>query len=220
MVATGRKAEESAKTRTAILDATETIMREEGYASVTTRRISEQAGVNLGLIHYHFGTLDDVFLALFHRVDDQHLARYEGALAADDPVQVLWEAHNDSAGNALIFEFMALANHRKEIRREIARSVDRVRSLQVRLLQRILRNLGLKPDEWPPVVLSLLLAGASRAIATEATIGVSTGHAETLAFVKHHLRRLKRTTSLRTRSQVSLNRSRAAPARPRSPVKS
>src|SRR5206468_10314523 len=108
--------------------------------------------VNLGLIHYHFGSMDDVFLALFRRTDDQHVARYEGALKADDPLQALWEAHNDAASNALIIEFMALANHRKAMREEIARSVDRVRALQTTLLSRILADKGLDLDDWPPVV--------------------------------------------------------------------
>jgi AcrR family transcriptional regulator len=188
--AVGRKAEDGARTRGAILDATEAIMREDGYAAASTRRISERAGVNLGLIHYHFGTLDDVFLALFRRTDDRHVARYEGALGAPDPLLALWEAHKEAASNGLIVEFMALANHRKAIRQEIARSVERIRALQVELLTRILTEMGLDLREWPPAALSLLLAGASRAMAAESSIGVSTGHAETLAFLQSRLKQL------------------------------
>lgn len=191
MGAVGRKAEESARTRGAILDATEALMREDGYAAVTTRRLAETAGVNLGLIHYHFGGLDEVFLALFQRVDDQHLGRIDAALEAEDPLRALWAAHSDAAATALISEFMALANHRKAIREEIARSCERIRGRQAAILGRILPELGLEPDRWPPLALSLLMAGASRALAAETAIGVHTGHAETFDFIERRLAELK-----------------------------
>lgn len=190
MAATGRKAEDSVRTRAAILDAAEAIMRQDGYAAVTTRRVSERARVNLGLIHYHFGTMDELFLGLFRRTDDQHLAHYDRVLESDDPLRALWEVHSDATANALIIEFMALAIHRKAIGEEIARSCERIRQRQVALLTRILADLGLDAEKWPPLVLSLLMAGASRAIATEAAIGVNTGHAEALAFIDGRLREI------------------------------
>jgi AcrR family transcriptional regulator len=190
VAAAGRKAEDSAKTRAAILDATETIMREEGYAAVTTRRISEKAGVNLGLIHYHFGTMDDVFRALFQRTDAL-ISRYEGALESADPLQLIWEAHNDLASDTVLTEFLAMANHRAAIRDEIVQSIERVRAVQSSLLRRILTDMGADLEEWPPVVLALFLAGISRAIATEASVGVTTGHTEALEFLRRRLDRLR-----------------------------
>lgn len=195
MAAVGRKAEDSARTRAAILDAAEAIMREDGYAAVSTRRVAERAGVNLGLIHYHFGTMDDLFLGLFQRTDDQYVAYYDRVLESDHPLRALWEAHNDATANELIIEFMALANHRRAVREAIARSCERVRQRQIALLQRILPQLGVDAATWPPVVLSLLMAGASRAIAMESAIGVHTGHAEALAFIDSHLREVERAAS-------------------------
>jgi AcrR family transcriptional regulator len=190
VAAAGRKAEDSARTRTAILDATEAIMREDGYAAVSTRRISEKAGVNLGLIHYHFGSMDDLFRALFQRTD-RLVARYEAALGSADTLEVLWEAHNHLASNTVLAEFLALANHRKAIREEIAASVERVRACQTAVLSRILTELGVDLEDSPPVVLALLLSSTSRGIAMESLIGVKTGHAETLAFVKRYLDQLR-----------------------------
>lgn len=192
MAVTGRKAEDSARTRAAILDAAESLMRDEGYAAVTTRRVSERAGVNLGLIHYHFGTMDDLFLGLFQRTDDLHLARYDRVLASEHPLRALWEIHSDATANGLIAEFLALANHRKAIRDEIARSCERVRARQAELLEEILPQLGLEADRWSPLALSLLMSGASRAIAMEAAVGVRTGHAEALAFIEEQLRLVQR----------------------------
>src|SRR5262249_22294781 len=47
-----RNSEESSGTRNAILDATEAIMREEGYAAVSSRRVAEKAGLKSQLVHY------------------------------------------------------------------------------------------------------------------------------------------------------------------------
>ena len=50
--------------RARMLDAAERIMVREGYAAVTSRRVEAEAGLKL---HYHFGTLDDLFIAVFRR---------------------------------------------------------------------------------------------------------------------------------------------------------
>ena len=190
-VRNGKKAEESARTRAAILDAAEVIMRAEGYAAVSARRVSDKAGVNLGLIQYHFGGMDGVLLALFKRTDDRHAARYEEAMQSQEPLQYLWDAHRDAASNELVIEFMALANHKKFMRDEIARSVDRVRSLQSAVIERVFREAQLDSQEWPAPAMALLLSGASRAISTETMVGASTGHAETAAFLERWFRHLE-----------------------------
>ena len=47
--------QEPAGPREALLDAAERILVESGHASITTRRLAAEAGVNQGLVHYHFG---------------------------------------------------------------------------------------------------------------------------------------------------------------------
>jgi TetR/AcrR family transcriptional regulator len=53
--------------RDAILDATESIMVEEGYAAVTSRRVAERAGLKSKLVHYYFRTMEDLFVAVYER---------------------------------------------------------------------------------------------------------------------------------------------------------
>ena len=55
---------ENSKTRTHLLDAAEQLMREEGYAAVTSRRVAAKAGLKPQLVHYYFRTMDDLFIAL------------------------------------------------------------------------------------------------------------------------------------------------------------
>jgi AcrR family transcriptional regulator len=179
-----RNGDESRKTREAILDATEQIMREHGYAAVSSRRVAAVAGLKSQLVHYHFGTMDDLFLALYQRAESQYLERHVQALASNNPLRALWEMIIDRTGMELIFEFMALANHRPPVRREIARSSERSRTMQIAMISPMLEKLGITPDICPAAVLSLVMGGTARALVSEAAIGVSAGHAETLAFVE------------------------------------
>src|SRR5438270_13554326 len=50
------QAERRATTRTELLDASIACLGEEGYASTTTRRIAERAGVTPGALQHHFAS--------------------------------------------------------------------------------------------------------------------------------------------------------------------
>lgn len=185
-----KKAEESQRTREAILDATEQIMRETGYAAVSSRRVAERAGLKSQLVHYHFGTMDDLFLALFHRAEKQHFERYMQIMALANPIPELWKMSTDRTGMGLIFEFMALANHRELIRKEIARSTLQTRGMQIAMLTRALEEKGISSDICPANVLSVLMSGAALQLVTEESIGVTAAHKETLAFVEALIEKL------------------------------
>jgi AcrR family transcriptional regulator len=179
-----RKADETNKTRDAILDATEQLMREEGYAAVSSRRIADRAGLKSQLVHYYFGTMDDLFIALFHRAERQHFERYLQIMSCASPIRELWNLSTDRPGMGLIFEFMALANHREAVRKEIARSTVQTRSMQTAMLTRALEEGGVASAVWSANVLSVLLSGAAQRLMTEESIGVTAAHDETFAFVE------------------------------------
>ena len=44
----------------ALLDAAERLLADAGYAGVTTRRLAEEAGINHGLVHYYFGSNENL----------------------------------------------------------------------------------------------------------------------------------------------------------------
>lgn len=64
-------------TRTALLDAAKHVLRERGYAALSTREVAAEAGVPLSQIHYHFGSKQGLVLALFEYLNAQLLARQE-----------------------------------------------------------------------------------------------------------------------------------------------
>jgi AcrR family transcriptional regulator len=183
---------ETSKTRAVLLDAAEKLMLEEGYAAVTSRRVAAAAGLKPQLVHYYFRTMDDLFLALFRRRAEQGLERQARAFESEQPLWTVWELSRDPRGNALTMEFTALANHRKEIRAELAASAERYRSELRQGLETVFERYGVRAEELPPLVCTILLTSLSRVLVIEhETLGMTTGHAETLAFVEGLLRRLE-----------------------------
>jgi AcrR family transcriptional regulator len=179
------------KTRVQLLDAAESLVMEEGYASVTSRRVGAKAGLKPQLVHYYFRTMDDLFLEVFRRRAERNLARFDRAIAADGSLRSLWEMNADPRGSAFMTEFVALANHRKAIRTEIARFAERFRAAQLEALTMALDANGVSAAELPPVVGLLIMTGLSQVLALEQTLGVTSGHAETVAYVRNAIAHLE-----------------------------
>jgi AcrR family transcriptional regulator len=183
---------ETSKTRSALLDAAEKLMLEEGYAAVTSRHVAAKAGLKPQLVHYYFRTMEDLFLALFRRRAEQGLERQAQALASAQPLWALWDLSRDPSGTSLTMEFIALANHRKAIRAEIAAAAERFRAQQLVGLETALVRYGIGADQCPPMVFTVLLSSISRFLVIErVSLGMSTGHEETVAFVEDYLSRIE-----------------------------
>jgi TetR/AcrR family transcriptional regulator len=183
---------ETSQTRAALLDAAEKLMLEEGYASVTSRRVAARAGLKPQLVHYYFRTMDDLFLALFQGRSEVGLERQAQALADDQPLWALWELARDPRGNALTMEFTALANHRKAIRTEIAESAERYRAMLLKSVSSVFERYEVDTEEVPPIVCAVFLTAIAQILVIEEeTLGMRTGHAETVAFVEGFLHRLE-----------------------------
>ena len=59
------------QTTTAMMDAAERLLYEVGYAGVTTRAVAEAAGMNHGLVHYYFGSMEELLTQTLQRFVDQ-----------------------------------------------------------------------------------------------------------------------------------------------------
>jgi AcrR family transcriptional regulator len=180
-----------AKNRAVLLDAAERLMLEEGYAAVSSRRVAEKAGLKPQLVHYYFRTMDDLFLAVFRRRAEAGLEHLARTLAAPQPLRALWQFSTDPAATALTWEFVALANHLKPMRAEIADYAERMRVAQRDALASIIERYEIDPEEFPPVVMSVLMTSLARMVSMEAELGMSTGHAETARFVERYLQRFE-----------------------------
>jgi AcrR family transcriptional regulator len=177
--------------RDKLIEATARIMRAEGYAAASSRRVAAEAGVKQALVYYYFPTMDDLFVAVLRAGADAALTRMRALLTDDDPLQALWLMNSDPALTTLNAEFMALANHRKAIGAELKAYAERVRDIETAAVTMVLRAGGVDLDEYPPVAISMLIAQTARSLCNESAVGVTQGHDELRAFVERHMGLLK-----------------------------
>jgi AcrR family transcriptional regulator len=65
------------ETSTTLLEAAKKVLRQHGYAGLSTRDVAAAAGVLLSEIHYHFGSKQAMVLALFEHLNAQLLDRQD-----------------------------------------------------------------------------------------------------------------------------------------------
>lgn len=180
---------ETSKTRDALLDCVETMMLEEGYASVSYRALATKAGVTASLVQYYFPTLDDIFLAAIRRYSDRNfeLLRRSLETRAKDPLHAMWEYSWDEATGALITEFMALGNHRKSIRSEIADVTERMRKVQIDALRDKYSPDARLTGDLSLGALVLLITGLPKFLNLEEGVGVKSAHADVIRAFERYL---------------------------------
>jgi len=179
------------KTRERLVNAAEQLLLEEGYAAVTSRRVAATAGLKPQLVHYYFRTMDDLFLEVYRRRADEGFLRFERAIAADCSLRTLWRLNADPRGAAFSIEFVALANHRKAIRAEIAGYAERFRAAQLEALTAALAADGLAADQLPPVVALVLMTGLTQVLSLEKALGMTAGHEATIEYAERLIARLE-----------------------------
>ncbi|MBV8838487.1 MAG: helix-turn-helix transcriptional regulator [Alphaproteobacteria bacterium] len=75
------------ETSTTLLEAAKKMLRQHGYAQLSTRDVAAAAGVPLSQIHYHFGSKQGMMLALFEYLNAQLLDRQQ-AMFSDASLKI------------------------------------------------------------------------------------------------------------------------------------
>ena len=179
----------TAEKRTRLLDAAEQIMLRDGYAAVTSRRVEAEAGIKL---HYHFGTLDDLFVEVFRRRAERNVDRLRAALESPEPLRAWWKLASDPRGTALLVELTAAANHRAALQAEVAKLAHDVRRMQVDALATILDEYGIDTEEFPPALVAAAVQGLALVLVEDQVRGFDTAHEDAAAAMEQLLDRLER----------------------------
>lgn len=163
-------------------------MVREGYAAVTTRRVEAEAGLK---VHYHFGSVDELFVAVVRRRGEDAIAELTAALAGGQPLRKWWAAASDRRGNALLVELTALANHRPAVRSELAAFAERTRQMQIDALDGILEQYAIDATRFPPALVAAAIQGLAFAMAHDQVAGFDTAQEEAAAAMTALLDRLE-----------------------------
>ncbi|HEY7524557.1 MAG TPA: TetR/AcrR family transcriptional regulator [Candidatus Limnocylindrales bacterium] len=78
-------------TRAAIVEAARVVLLREGHSRLSTRRVADMAGVPLSQIHYHFGSKQQLILAVLAAQNDQLLERQAAMFSGPEPLWKQWD---------------------------------------------------------------------------------------------------------------------------------
>jgi TetR/AcrR family transcriptional regulator len=169
----------------ALLDAAERLLVEVGYAGITTRRLATEAGVNHGLVHYYFGSLENLLAEVLQRFTARMIERQRAMYGADTPFLEKWRTAMrylvaDREYQKVWWELQALAWNRPELRERVAHVDGEWRALLTEALAGPHRRYGL---EIPLEALVSLVMTFNSGVILERLAGITTGHEELLAWI-------------------------------------
>jgi AcrR family transcriptional regulator len=184
----------------AFLDAAERLLIEVGYAGITTRRLASEAGLNPGLVHYYFGSLDEVLLQALQRFTARLIERQRAMYETDVPFIEKWRRameylEDDLASGypKILLELQALGWNRPDIREGIARVNAQWRAVLTEAFEKAADEYGLEPAAFPLDALVSLVMTFNQGIELERLSGISQGHEELLAWIDRWLQSLEET---------------------------
>jgi AcrR family transcriptional regulator len=182
----------TAEKRTHLLDVTEQIMLDDGYAAVSSRSVANRAGINnAALVHYYFPTLDDLFVEVFRRRAERNVERMRAALESERPLRAWWDVASDPRGTALLLELTAAANHRTALKAEVARLAKQVRRMQMKALATILDEYDIDTALFPPALVAAAVQGLAFVVVQDRAGGFDTAHAEAAKAMVRLIERLE-----------------------------
>lgn len=182
MIVKRKVREDTAKMRLQIIQAAVALMQEGGHIVVTAGRLAKAVGLSRQSIHYHFGTMDEVLVAAMRYGLELGLGELEQALHSDEPLRQLWLMSSQASRQIAFFEFRAAALRSAAMREAIRELYDRLRDMQVKIIERHFELRGAKPP-IAPTIAAVLVPAVMYEVTFERAMGVSRGHDELLAYL-------------------------------------
>jgi AcrR family transcriptional regulator len=187
-VAAAAKTPARAAAEEALLDAAERLLADVGYAGITTRRLAKEARVNHGLVHYYFGSNENLLVHALERFTSRLIAR-QRELYEDDSVPFAdkWRTamrylvSEDVRYEKIWLELQALAWNNPDIRARLARVNAEWRAVLTEAFDEPRRELSIP---MPLEALVSLVMTFNLGIITERLGGIETGHRELLDWIE------------------------------------
>jgi AcrR family transcriptional regulator len=82
-----RDPEDTVDRRAQMIEAAATVLARQGYEGTSMKEIAAEAGVSSGLLHYYFGTKDELLAAIVRHTHDRLLTEWHDTVAGiEDPL--------------------------------------------------------------------------------------------------------------------------------------
>jgi len=176
----------------AMMDAAEQLLYEVGYAGVTTRAVAEAAGLNHGLVHYYFGSMDELLTQTLERFVEQ-LAEALEALYADPNLSFaekwrlgsqFWVEEPTSRFPKILLELLAMGWNMPSLRTRLTEVHARFRAIFERHFGQAMRDYGLDETQFPLKVIVAAVTSYQLGMIVEGLSGVDEGHQELQTWIQ------------------------------------
>jgi AcrR family transcriptional regulator len=185
-------------TAEAFLDAAERLLVEVGHAGISTRRLAAAAGANQGLVHYYFGSMDELYVQVLERFTARLVARQREMYAGDAPFidkwRTAWSFQDEdlqSGYSKVWMELQAMSWSRPALVPRIAQVNEEWRAVLHEAFARAADEYGLDEQELPVEALVALMMTFGQGYALERLEGIETGHSALLGWVERWLEGLE-----------------------------
>jgi TetR/AcrR family transcriptional regulator len=180
------------ETQQRFLDAAERLLVTVGYAGITARKLAEEAGANLGLVHYYFGSMEELFVQVLERFTDQLIARQRAMYASPAPYIEKWRAamrylDDDRPYQKIWWELQALSWNQPELRARVARVQKAWREAMRSAVAEALSRYDLDDGDLSTEAWITLIVTVNEGIILERLAGIQRGHEELLAGIDRWL---------------------------------
>lgn len=185
-------------TAEALLDATERLLIDIGYAGLSSRQITEEAGQAHGSIRYHFGTLENLVTAVVERATERIITRQRAMYAADLPFRMKWRQamewfEEDLAAGypKLLAELFSAAWNIPACRPGLQRMNEGMSGVLRQAAARAAREYGVDADDTVVTGVAGLIATSQLGMLFQRLAGIDVDHAETIALIERTIDQLE-----------------------------
>lgn len=186
-------------TAEALLQATERLLIEVGYAGLSTRRIVDAAGQSHGSIRYHFGTFEQLIVAVVDRQTELTATRQRRMYESDIPFRAKWqqamiwfEEDLESGYPKLIAELQAAAWNVPACRAGLRHTYEVWANLLRDAIADAAREYGFDADDALLDGLAGLIRTTQGAMLNERLAGIDTQHSAIVALIERAISMLEK----------------------------
>ncbi|MEM9193457.1 MAG: TetR/AcrR family transcriptional regulator [Myxococcota bacterium] len=195
-----RKADQSARTRQALIDAATHLFGQRGYGGTSLKAVAEQAQVTHGVIPFHFGSKEGLLLAVaeelfarFHRAVMAPLQQAPGDFGSGDlerlmEAQLRFQTEHPEVGQLFLVLMFEAIGPRPELRPHFRAFQTRLQSLGMNWLRAGIEAGTLRPDldvnATVQLMFSFFTGLRTHSLLTPDEVDSARVHRQMLAFVR------------------------------------
>jgi AcrR family transcriptional regulator len=172
----------------------------DGYAYITTRKLALEANANHGLVHYYFGSMEELFMRVLERFTDRIIERQRAMYESPGiPFIEKWRMAMhyidiDLANGypKIWYELQAMAWNKPEFRDRILHVHEQWDAVLTEAITKAIKDYGVDRRTFPAEAITVLVRTFNLGLLLERLNGFDKGHKTLIKMIDKLLEKLER----------------------------